>query len=233
MRPFFLALLTAAALPAAVILNQPEPYSGFFDGHSDYYSFDGAGLINGVGSAALPAANGLTAQRIFGDATLAAGQFSPYIVMVAEGSASGTFTVDTRIAVQFQFSAPGLASEIPFYVQGEIGTSNGFYYTETTLFSQTGGNGTTAFLAKNGYIELIPSGTEVYSWRVSVGAGAYGSSSGLQNLTLSIPANSIELVAFTDGSAPPSATDVPEPAGCLLTATGLVLLLTRRLRHPV
>ena len=239
MRPLLFALLAASALPAAVVLNAPDPHSGFYDGNSDYFSFDGTGLINGLSSSQLPEANGLSAQKVWGSATFGiVNDNTPYIVLIAEGSASGIFDVDTRVAVQFHFNVPDNDIEIPFYVQGELFTSDGGYYTEYGLFNNTGGAGTTSFIVKNGANEFIPAGTEVLSWRVSIGAGEFGSGFGPQSFTLDIPANSIELVAFADSEnpvppPPPAPSDVPEPATVALTAAGVALLIARRLRHPV
>ncbi len=239
MRPLLLALLAATVLPAAVVLNAPDPHSGFYDGNSDYFSFDGTGLINGISSSQLPEGNGLSAQKVWGSATLGfLNERSPYIVLVAEGSASGTFDIDTRVYVQFHFTVPDNDIEIPFYVQGELFTTNGGYYTDQSLFSNNGGIGTTGYIAKNGFGIVIPAGTEVLSWRLSIGAGQYGAGTGPQSLTLNIPANSIELVAESavDDPAPPpppAPSDVPEPATVALTAAGITLLIARRLRDSV
>lgn len=239
MRPLLLALLATALLPAAVVLNAPDPHSGFYDGNSDYFSFDGTGFINGLSSSQLPEANGLSAQKIWGSASLGlVNDNVPYIVLIAEGSASGVFDIDTRVSVRFHFTVPDNEFELPFYVSGELMTTSGFYHTEMYLYGPNGGEGTTGFLYQNTNGILIPAGTEAISWRVSVSAGEYGSGFGPQSFTFNIPPNSIELIAESavDDPAPPpppAPGDVPEPATVALTAAGIALLIARRLRHPV
>jgi hypothetical protein len=238
MKPTILLILTAAFAHAGVILNAPDPKSGFFDGYSDYFSYDGTGKLAGVSSTTLPESNGLTAQKVYGSAFLASGDYDPYIVMVAWGTASGSFAVDTLVAVNFKFSlSPGVPEFLPFDVQGSLQTDNGYFYTEYIDSINWGTQGTTGNLKKS-FTWIIPAGTTVTGWSVGLSAGNYGASSPTSwDMTLTIPANSVELVAVPYGDAfvpatPPSA-DVPEPATIAFTAAGLALLIARRLRHPV
>lgn len=234
MKTATLLLLTATFAHAGVILNAPDPNSGFFDGMADYFNFDGIGKIANISSSQLAETNGLSTQKIYGSAFLPGGDYDPYIVMVAWGTASGSFAIDTQVAVHFNFSAsPNPENGLPYYVQGEFGTTDGYFYTEYLDGTFWKTEGLTDTLASN-ISYLIPAGVEITSWRVSLGVGSYGSSTGVAGLTVTIPANSVELVALPY-NAPISTlpTDVPEPATLALTAIGIALLIARRLRHPV
>ena len=237
MKTAVLLLLTAAFAHAGVVLNAPDPNSGFFDGMADYFNFDGTGKIGGISSAQLPDTNGIATQKIYGSATMPGGNYDPYIVMIAWGTASGSFAVDTQVGVHFNFSvSPILEGGFPYYVQGEISTSDGYFYTEYVDGTIWKTEGVTESVANN-FTYLIPAGIEVTGWRVSLGVGSYGTANGIPSLTVTIPANSVELVALPytaplQAPAPPPA-DVPEPAALALTAISIALLIARRLRHPV
>jgi hypothetical protein len=60
MKPTILLLLTAAFAHAGVILNAPDPNSGFYNGHADSYQ-DGLEKLGDLSFAQLPASGGLTA----------------------------------------------------------------------------------------------------------------------------------------------------------------------------
>jgi hypothetical protein len=165
--------------------------------------------------------------------------YDPYIVAYAWGTASGTFAVDTQVALRYDFSflsdaVPG--DGVPFYVQASLDVFGPDFYVEDPLNTNYGTKGYSSFL-ENYMSVVIPAGTEVYGWSMALYVGTYGRQGAISTLTVNIPANSVELVAFPSGAAPldpsPTTGDVPEPATCALTAAGLALLLTRRLRHPV
>lgn len=116
----------------------------------------------------------------------------------------GSFAVDTAVAAHFNLAiSPNLKDGLPSYVQGDVGSSNGYGHTEY----RNGSNSATDVLAVNlasKFSYIIPAG-----------------------LTLTIPANSIEIIAL------PSSAEGPEPMTLALTALGIALLIARRLRHPV
>ncbi len=234
MKPAVFLFLTATLAHAGVILNAPDPGSGFFDGMSDYFNFDGTGKIGNISSAQLPETNGIATRNIYGSVSMDGGNYDPYIVMIAWGTASGSFAADTEVAVHFNFSiSPNLPNGFPFDVQGELSTADGTFYTEYMDSTNLKTEGLTESLARN-FTYIVPAGLEITGWRVSLSVGDYGAQTGLPGLTLTIPANSVELVALPY-NAPASTlpADVPEPATLALTAIGIALLIARRLRHPV
>lgn len=236
MRTLTLLFLASCLAHAGVILNAPDPGSGFFDGRSDYFNFDGTGKIGNISSAQLPEASGLSTQKIFGSATFDGGEYDPYIVMVAWGTAAGSFAVDTEVAVHFKFNiSPDPEDGTSYYVQGELATDDGYFYTEYQDSTNWRTEGLTSSVATN-FTYLIPAGVQVTAWRVALGVGSYGAPNYVGSRTVTIPSNSIELVALSNGIAPPpppDTTGIPEPSAIALTATGLALLIARRLRHPV
>ncbi len=234
MKPAVFLFLTATLAHAGVILNAPDPGSGFFDGMSDYFNFDGTGKIGNISSAQLPETNGIATRKIYGSVSMKGGNYDPYIVMIAWGTASGSFAADTEVAVHYNFAiSPNPANGLPYYVQGEFATNDVYFYTEYTDSTNWKTEGLTDSLASN-FTYIIPAGLEITAWRVSLSVGQYGSQTGLPGLTLTIPANSVELVALPYNAAVPTApADVPEPATLALTALGVALLIARRLRHPV
>jgi hypothetical protein len=234
MKPAVLLFLTVTLAHAGVILNAPDPNSGFFDGMSDYFNFDGTGKIGNISSLQVPETNGLSTQKVYGTVSMEGGNYDPYIVMIAWGTASGSFATDSEVAVHFNFNiSPNLPNGLPYYVQGELSTVDGYFYTEYVDATNWTTAGLTSSIASN-FTYIIPAGLEVTGWRVSLGVGNYGAQTGLPGLTLTIPANSVELVALPYNN--PTSTlpsDVPEPATLALTALGIALLIARRLRHPV
>jgi len=227
MKPALFFLLTAFCAHAGVILNAPDPNSGFFDGMSNYFNFDGTGKIGSISAAQLPETNGIATQKLYGSVAMEGGKYDPYIVMVAWGTASGSFAVDTEVAVHFNFAiSPNPENGLPYYVQGGFGTNGGYFYTEYMDGTNWQTEGLTDNLSTN-FSYIIPAGLEITSWRVSLGVGQFGAATGLPALALNIPANSIEIVA------PPNNAEVPEPITLALTALGIALLIARRLRHPV
>ena len=86
MRTILLALCTVALSPAAVVLNAPNSHSAFYDGNSDFFNFDGTGLLAAISSA-------------------------PYIFLFGEGS----FTQATQVAPQFHFDTPGLGTSNGYF----------------------------------------------------------------------------------------------------------------------
>ena len=158
-----LAFLTASLASAGVIRNSPGACSGFYNGNSNYFSNDGTGFLNGLSASLLTDTNVLASHKVWGTSTLGASNFPPYIVMVADGSATGSFTVDTNVFVRYNFSIPNLGPSLPFAVHGALNTSNGSFYIEEKLFNSSGGVGQTALLKKDGSGTLLPAGTEVFS----------------------------------------------------------------------
>lgn len=234
MKPVVFFLFTALFAHAGVILNAPDPNSSFFDGMSDYFNFDGTGKIGSISATQLPETNGIATQKLYGSVAMEGGDYDPYIVMVAWGTASGSFAVDTEVAVHFNFAiSPNPENGLPYYVQGGLGTNDGYFYTEFMDGTNWKTEGLTDNLSTN-FSYIIPAGLEITSWRVSLGVSQYGTSTGLPGLTLTIPANSIEIVALPY-NAPISTlpAEIPEPMTLALTALGIALLIARRLRHPV
>jgi len=223
--------------PAAVIFNTPDAASGFFDGMSDYFNYDGTGQIAGVSSTALPDANGLSSQKVWGSAQMAAGQFDPYIVLVAWGTASGAFTVDTQIALQYDFHIISQGeSDVFYYVQAEIETAEGYYTTEYSSSGKGAISGNTSILNTN-TSEIIAAGVAIEGWGISIGVGNFGSCCFTGDVEVQIPANSVKFLATANGQLPapppPPSSETPEPSTIGFTGIGLALLLARRLRHPV
>ncbi|MBI4907344.1 MAG: PEP-CTERM sorting domain-containing protein [Acidobacteria bacterium] len=207
---------------AAVILNAPND-AGFYNNYTDI-------LIPGtVSSAQLAAANGVQGVKVWGTAAMSSyNGFDPSFYLRATGVATGVLDADTVMEVRWTFS---LSSVEIWAVQAWVQTSNGEYYTEFPGLPSMNATGS-ASLEKNGLAVIIPAGTTITSWSVFVGVGQFGGGSGLPNLTLTIPQNSIDLIAFdanspANGDPGPGATS-PEPSSLAMLGSAIAGLLWMR-----
>lgn len=231
MKPLLAAIFLTAQLPAAVIFNAPDPASGFFDGYTDYFNYDGTGQIGAISYQMLPPANGITSPKVFGSASLnsdGSGR-DPYLVMVAFGAASGTFDVESILQLQYNLGrtpAGALAA-----VRAEVLTNAGLYFNESNvLVDENGIASGRVYLNYAGNVQ-VPAGTTVSSWKIFVSVGEYGRTTGLPSVSLTIPPNSVEFIALTPNADPPPVADgVPEPGTWALAGIGLVIVANYRRR---
>jgi len=222
---------------ANVILNAPDTsVSGFYNDNTYDYGDSVNNLkLAEISSATLTAVNGFQGLKLFGSATLTRSnpdeEPSPTILLLASGTASGTVTSDTVLKLNFLFEAQ-FVSDLPrpYFVHAILNTSIGDFDTGE-LDGITGPgqvSGTVDFLY-NGFSAQdhpIPAGTEIQAWSVAFGLGDYGVIPGPDSLTLSIPQNSIDLVAQAAGVVvnppdPPTTTPTPEPSTWFMLSAGV------------
>ncbi len=210
---------------AAVLLNPLDPAtSGIYDNYTDDllagYSLD---------SQQLPLLGGIVGVKVWGSATMGRhGEFTPSFYLKANGSASGTLGVDTKLGTTLNFTLNFLDPQdngILWNAQAVVTTSDGDYLAELSGFAH---NGVPVFASAplNSFQSaIVPAGTTILSWYMYLGLGDYGSPYGPDQLTLTIPSNSFDIRA----SGPPSKSDdppnsTPEPASLAMLGVALLAI---------
>ena len=231
-----MATLLSGTARATVILNAPDAsVSGFYDDNTYQYGEVNNIKLAEISSAALTAVNGFQGLKLFGSATLTRSnpdeEPSPTILLLASGTASGTVTSDTVLKLNFLFDAQ-FVSDLPrpYFVHAILKTSIGDFDTgELDGLTGPGQVSGTLDFRDNGFSaedHPIPAGAEIQGWSVAMGLGDYGVIPGPDSVTLSIPQNSIDLVAQAAGVVvnppdPPTTTPTPEPSTWFMLSAGV------------
>jgi hypothetical protein len=226
---FTAAALASSWLHAAVVLNPPEPSSGFYDYRDSNHS-NGTGYLGPISSAQLPAAFGFSGVKVWGTQTLTEldpNGYQPSIELWAEGSASGSFDQAMRAGVRWNLdSFPQGYEVLRFTVLASLLTSKGDYFAgQSAGFAEEANrNGFSAFYGGAIPSVVIPAGTDVFGWRIVVVLSSCCEPQILPSVTLSIPSNSIDLVVFDENGPIGESSAVPEPATWLGVALGIAAL---------
>ena len=203
---------------AALVLGPPgvAPDTGFFDGYS-------GDLLGGVSAAQLPEKYGVAGIKVFGTAAaVAQGENGAYMMMMAIGGVNDSPGLATILQVNYVFNVS--VAGVPWIVEGLAGTSaGGFYGSANGIVPESGVVTGSFFLEGNGGA-TIPAGTMIEAWYLGVFVGEYGSPEGPASLTLTIPHDSVDLIAYGTDQATGA---VPEPATWILLLSGCAVLVMR------
>ena len=229
------------SLQAGVILNAPSDYIGFFNG----YNFDQFGSNTAIAPLSwsqLPTANGVAGIKLYGSASINDPYSQNLLVAAAQGTATGTLDVDTAFLLNYHFTSPSLPDG-NWDVQAWLDTSEGWYFVEQVYSNSVNGQGVQGsdMLAHTGNMKVVvPAGTEIYKWAIILTLGQYNyHGSDGTTLSLSIPMDSLDLVAqglpSEQPSDPPAPSDpgaaVPEPATWITALTPLAAFAGRAVRR--
>jgi hypothetical protein len=140
--------------------------------------------------------------------------------MMAIGGVNDSPGLATILQVNYVFNVS--VAGVPWTVEGLAGTpAGGFYGSANGIVPESGVVTGSFFLEGNGGA-TIPAGTMIEAWYLGVVVGEYGSPEGPASLTLTIPQNSVDLVAYgTD----PATGSVPEPSTWILLLSGCAVVV--------
>lgn len=216
---FALLVFFAPQGVAGLTLTPPGgvPDTGFFDGYTN-------NLLAPVSSAQFPEKFGVAGIKVFGVATANAnGANGAFVQMQAVGGVAGALEIDAILQVNYYFQSS--VTGIAFEVQGLVGTNNGGYFGQAAGLVAESGIVTGSFFLNNGSTSTVPAGNAIEAWILVVTLGTLNDPTGPAALTLTIPSNSVDLVAFGEDPGAPT----PEPASFLLAAPALLLAGRRHL----